>query len=246
MTLQNINIGNAANDGTGDDLREAFIKVNQNFQYLETFAEQTGGNLGSAGVSIYADTIDGVLKFRRLVEGNNVTLTEFDNSITIDVSIPDSRFSIAGNTGSLLAGNGITYSILGSGATRVNADENTKSINVNSLLKNEEGPQLGANMSAENFSITNVRDLTTQTIVAEISNSTNSAITNLVATNVSLTNLNGLNYQDKLGKYIDNSFDMGNLTGTASSLLEWVILSVGVDFGTFTVPSPITVDLGSL
>ena len=29
-----INIGTLANDGTGDDLREAFIKVNNNFSEL--------------------------------------------------------------------------------------------------------------------------------------------------------------------------------------------------------------------
>ena len=34
MAIQNINVGLAANDGTGDDLREAFIKINQNFQNL--------------------------------------------------------------------------------------------------------------------------------------------------------------------------------------------------------------------
>lgn len=241
MALQNINIGSAANDGTGDDLREAFIKVNQNFQYLETFAEQTGSNLGSAGVAIYADTIDGVLKFRRLVEGNNVTLTELDNSVTIDVNVPDSRFIIVGNTGSMIAGNGIAYSLLGTGGTNIIADENTKTITVNSLLSREESPQLGGHMSAENFDITNIGDLTAQTIVAGIANSTSSSITNLT-----LTTINGLNYQNKLGRYLDGSFDMGDLSGTASSLLEWVILSIGVDFGTFTVPSPVTVDLGSL
>ena len=36
MTIQNINIGNIANDGTGDDLREAFRKVNENFDALES------------------------------------------------------------------------------------------------------------------------------------------------------------------------------------------------------------------
>lgn len=240
MTLQNINIGNAANDGTGDDLREAFIKVNQNFQYLETFAEQTGANLGSAGVAIYADTVDGVLKFRRLVSGTNVTLTELDNSVTIDVNVPDSRFIIAGNTGSMIAGNGIAYSILGTGASVVNADENTKTITVNSLLKNEVGPQLGSNMSAENYDITNIGNLTAQSIVAGISNSTTSAITNLT-----ITNLNGFNFNDRLGKYLDD-FDMGSLNNVANSLLDWVILTVGVDFGTFTAPSPVVVDLGSL
>ena len=34
MVQSTINIGTLANDGTGDDLREAFIKVNNNFNEL--------------------------------------------------------------------------------------------------------------------------------------------------------------------------------------------------------------------
>ena len=34
MAIQTINIGTIANDGTGDDLRDAFIKVNNNFSDL--------------------------------------------------------------------------------------------------------------------------------------------------------------------------------------------------------------------
>ena len=36
MAIQTINIGTIANDGTGDDLREAFVKVNNNFTELDT------------------------------------------------------------------------------------------------------------------------------------------------------------------------------------------------------------------
>jgi len=36
MAIQTINIGQNANDGTGDDLRTAFDKVNDNFDYLGT------------------------------------------------------------------------------------------------------------------------------------------------------------------------------------------------------------------
>ena len=41
-----INVGTTANDGTGDDLRTAFIKVNDNFQYM--------GNTGFNAGNIYA------------------------------------------------------------------------------------------------------------------------------------------------------------------------------------------------
>ena len=43
-----INVGTSANDGTGDDLRTAFIKVNDNFQYM--------GNTGFNAGNIYAPT----------------------------------------------------------------------------------------------------------------------------------------------------------------------------------------------
>ena len=35
MAIQRVNIGTIANDGTGDDLREAFVKVNNNFTELD-------------------------------------------------------------------------------------------------------------------------------------------------------------------------------------------------------------------
>jgi len=35
MAISLINVGQIANDGTGDDLREAFIKINQNFEELD-------------------------------------------------------------------------------------------------------------------------------------------------------------------------------------------------------------------
>ena len=35
MAVQLVNIGRIANDGTGDDLREAFIKINQSLEDLD-------------------------------------------------------------------------------------------------------------------------------------------------------------------------------------------------------------------
>ena len=48
MAIQNINLGTYANDGTGDDLRTAFQKVNNNFaELVSTSGIATGSNLGS-------------------------------------------------------------------------------------------------------------------------------------------------------------------------------------------------------
>ena len=46
-----INVGTTANDGTGDDLRTAFIKVNDNFQYMGN----TGFNAANINITGSAD-----------------------------------------------------------------------------------------------------------------------------------------------------------------------------------------------
>jgi hypothetical protein len=46
-----INVGTTANDGTGDDLRTAFIKVNDNFQYMGN----TGFNAANINITRDAD-----------------------------------------------------------------------------------------------------------------------------------------------------------------------------------------------
>jgi hypothetical protein len=77
MSIQTINIGGFANDGTGDDLRTAFLKVNANFAELGGVSGLTNGeNLGN-GVGVFAqrNATDPVLEFR--------TLTSVDNSVEI-------------------------------------------------------------------------------------------------------------------------------------------------------------------
>ena len=55
MAVQLINIGNVANDGTGDDLREAFIKTNANFEELDLRDDEqtTVSNLGEVGEGLF-------------------------------------------------------------------------------------------------------------------------------------------------------------------------------------------------
>lgn len=69
MSIQTINLGNYANDGTGDDLRTAFEKVNSNL--VELFSTVYGANVGplppSDGVEegeLWWDTVSGRLYIR--------------------------------------------------------------------------------------------------------------------------------------------------------------------------------------
>jgi hypothetical protein len=75
MALLQINLGNYANDGTGDDLRTAFDKVNKNFASLDTEFTILGGTNIGVGTGVYADRNGVNLEFK--------TLTSTDSSVTI-------------------------------------------------------------------------------------------------------------------------------------------------------------------
>lgn len=61
MSIQHINIGQAPNDGTGDQLRSAFGKANANFEELDTRASAawTRANEGVAAAATAQSTADG-------------------------------------------------------------------------------------------------------------------------------------------------------------------------------------------
>ena len=87
MTIQTINLGTYANDGTGDDLRSAFEKVNANFVELDTLGVTSASNLG-VGAPVFAAKIASPitgdnLTFRTIVGGNNTAISYDATTITI-------------------------------------------------------------------------------------------------------------------------------------------------------------------
>ena len=87
MSIQYINIGSNANDGTGDDLRSAFLKVNDNFQLLATIGGETniGANLGGGGGQVFAGKTNETLNFRTIAGdvSSGITVNQSGNVITI-------------------------------------------------------------------------------------------------------------------------------------------------------------------
>ena len=71
MTIQTINLGNYANDGTGDDLRTAFEKVNANFTELSSTVAIANGTNKGTGVAIFAQKAGANLEFKTLVSTDN-------------------------------------------------------------------------------------------------------------------------------------------------------------------------------
>ena len=84
MTIQTINLGNYANDGTGDDLRVAFTKVNANFAALDASAAIANGvNVGTGiGIFFAKDTTN--LQFKSLTSTNSsVTISSTANTVNL-------------------------------------------------------------------------------------------------------------------------------------------------------------------
>jgi len=74
MTQQSIFLGTYANDGTGDDLRTAFNKVNANFTDLYTqISHVNGRNIGS-GQGIFVNDIAGVLQFKSVASDGSISV----------------------------------------------------------------------------------------------------------------------------------------------------------------------------
>ena len=219
MALEQINVGNTINDGTGDDLRAAFIKINQNFQELDTSVLDTV-NLGTAGAEVLAGITGSVANFRRLVAGTNIELVQLENTIVVNGSTVDSRFTITGDSSSLVAGNGLNLNILGANGMVVGVDANTSAVTITGGIDSLTGP-----VNAEFNNIYNIQTVTADDIVTD--------------------NINGFDYDAVIGRYVEG-FDFGPVDVNSSSILDWVIRQVGVDMGTFSAPSTGLIDLGNI
>ena len=132
MAIQTINIGTIANDGTGDDLREAFVKVNNNFTELanRNLEATTGANLVAPGLGVFAQLSGSELQFKKIVGGNAVTLTDSANAITINstaTGLPSLQV-FADNNNIPLDANGNQLTLAGGGTTTTNLSGTTLTI----------------------------------------------------------------------------------------------------------------------
>ena len=218
MAIQVINVGNLANDGTGDDLREAFIKVNQNFDELDLRASNIeGANVGIGGFTIFKEktgntlnfralqpdpTAPGTVEFRVSDDGNTLFLkstqatlvfTDGVNTITSNVSQPI-IFEGAVNTGAV-----------------VTVNNNTKTVSVDSQLVREGSPAVSATLNMQQNNIANCGTI------------------------------NGISIDDIASVA---ALDFGGIDSTITSIIDYLNFTTDVDFGTITSPVNITLDEG--
>lgn len=102
MAQQVINIGGTANDGTGDPLRTAFTKTNQNF--AELYAKSAAGsNLDLSDNKIESINSNGNIE---LIPNGAGRVVIVDDSITINTSkTPVTSVGAAGDKAGMIAWN---------------------------------------------------------------------------------------------------------------------------------------------
>jgi len=241
MAVELINIGNVANDGTGDELRVAFRKINQN---LEDFDIRLGDavegiNLGP-GEGIFAGRDGNDLQYKGLVGGTGVTLLGTADSV--EISTPDALTDtpVVTDSGSYILTRGGTLRLEGGTGISTSFDSGTNSIVFDNTSLSEvvedTSPVLGGNLDANAFNI--------------------SGANTIGALTVSATDFLGGTFRGSLVGDVDGAstddvssffteFDFGEIDINVSSFYEFIIQSVDIDFGSVPNPTNLIVDQGS-
>ena len=225
MAISSINIGTLANDGTGDDLREAFIKVNNNFTELDARqAENTTATnrLADDGTTkgVFAEKVNDNLVFKNLKAGPNVSLSADNNQITITSSgIVSILFTTDQGSLNPIGSQGQvqikgTNGAITSGAGSV--------ITVDSALANETNPTLSATLDANGNNFINVGTITANNYDGLIKG-------------VDVDDLNSL-----IG------FDFGSINNPVQNIMQWLEQFNPVNMGTITAPASQGINLGSI
>ena len=225
MAQSGINIGQLANDGTGDDLREAFIKVNNNFTelYARSPESTTAINLvadDATTAGLFAQKSSQELQFKSLKAGPNVSLSTSNNQITITSSgIVSILFTTdAGSVGPINASGVARFLGTGGVATTGSGTD----VTIDSKLERETAPKLTTTLNVNNQNLTNGGTITA-------------------------TNFDGL-VRGKNVSDIDSivGFDFGSMDGSISNILQWLEADNEVNFGTINTPTSKEVDIGSI
>lgn len=233
MAINLINVGNVANDGTGDDLREAMIKINQNFEELDLRDDEqtTASNLDFGGQGLFAQKINYDLQFKSLKAGTDVTLQSSPTAITINANggtksvslTSDVNFSELSENANIkiYGGNNIGTTLI-DGALYVTYTGPT-------TLADDPTPELSANLDANDYNIQNVAILeATEIRSPEIIGN----LTGLV---------NGIDVRD----INVAELDFGRINYNVSTTLEFFMATVDLDYGSFGTPANAISDFGT-
>lgn len=232
MALQTINVGYFVNDGTGDDLRTAFVKVNENFDELDLRSGQnnTASNAGT-GIGLFKEKVGVDLRFKSLIAGDNIVISQSINNNEITIT----------NTGAItIAGTAPVNPVTGklwydsqSGRMYVYYDSfwvDTNPSPPNYTLAEDPQPTLNADLNLNGNNIIGEGEIN-GTFVG-----TSTGEHNGLVYGIDVRELNGT----------INGFDFGPIIQNyPKTLLELLLSQQDFDLGSFTVPSTMEIDLGT-
>lgn len=237
MAIELINIGQIANDGTGDDLREAFIKVNRNFEDLDLRDNEktTVTNLGT-GEGIFDNILNFDIRLKSISAGNDISVTSTPEGEIVISNTKNTFSQIDINTedGEYAVQPGRKLNIYGFEGIDTYVQDNAVYIKntATTKLQADRDPVLGGNLDANALDINAVNVITANSFVGTLTG-------NVVGT------INGYD-PASIAPYFDNYFDFGEMGRTVNGIIDWLIEDADVDFGTFLLPDPRTIELGSI
>ncbi len=228
MALQTINLGTYANDGTGDDLRTAFEKVNSNL--TELYSSLYGANVGAtpptSGVEqgeLWWSTVDGRLYIRYGTSWVDASPEPF-----VPIYELNTASDVSGAKIELIASDIVTDSIKISGSTNITVtrtDANTITLSSTSYTGNVTG-------QVSDISNHDLKDLgdVDDVAVPELGQAL-------------VWNGNAWAPGQAIPQFSD--FDFQGFAPTFASPIDLILFYSNVDFGTFTSATGITIDLGT-
>ena len=231
MAITRINVGTVANDGTGNNLREAFVIVNNNFDYISANIENpvTAENLGD-GQGIFYSKENGVLGLKSLKAGTNISLTSDNDSITITNTESISLIADAG--GGAISGANKSLGFTGGLNINTSAIGNTVTFAIDpvNLLSQDTNPTLGGHLNASMYDVINVGTIVANTFSGPLEGT-----------------VDGINVTDFYNKSSNVfSLDFGQAVPNVTSGLDYLISQANFDYGSFTAPATIESDFGSI
>lgn len=226
INLDLINTGTSANDGTGDDLRSAMLKINDNFIILdaESVDSTTAINLIENDGEIFAGKVKDELQFRNLEAGNGITIKKHVNTIEIGSNLQELMIGSDNGTALLdLNGGDPTINVIGGPGINTTISNNVLTITATGEVEliSESNPQLSATLQANLNNIENANTITAKNYVGDV---------------------HGIDIRRMAAAF--SRYDFGKISTDAIGMFEWLVFSTRFDFGTITAPGPITADFG--
>jgi hypothetical protein len=213
MAIELINIGRIANDGTGDDLREAFTKVNRSLEDLDLRIDDNteGLNVG-AGAEVFKRRNGYDLEFRTIVSGANAVVTENTNTVTVAVDPTLADRDVIADAGAMTVPARQGIRVIGEQGITTSVDQASNSLLIsgNASLSTDTNPTLTSTLNGNHNDIVNI-DLMTANNVASL--------------------VHNIDIRDHEGFFED--FDLGEVRGAGiRSFLDYFRYYIDIEFGT--------------